>query len=242
MDIELSGLSKKFGQYEALAPTDLTLVAGKIYGLAGLNGAGKSTLLRLIYGLLAPTTGSVSFNRQPFQRSNVELRKKLFFLPDIPLTYPNFSVIRHLGMVLKVYDKLGDGIEQKVYDLLEECDLTAHFKSPMGSLSRGQLYKVCLIAMIAVDPQVWLFDEPFASGMDPQGFDLLNSVCRKATGAGKTVVFSTQIIEVTHGFADEILVIHKGHCVFNDALETLETSNAIERRNLDILFQKLKQP
>src|SRR3954463_8624490 len=171
MKIELRSDSKAYGRVQALDRVSVDIETSHIVALLGANGAGKTTLLRCLAGIAAPDGGAIMYNDEQFHRDNIELRRRLTFLPDFPVVFYEMTVLRHIGMVLRLYGVQDEGLEQRVLDLLRQFDLLTIAENPMNSLSRGQIYKAALVALIATDPELWLLDEPFASGMDPHGIN-----------------------------------------------------------------------
>lgn len=178
--------------------------------MIGLNGAGKTTLLRSLAGLVAPTRGEIILNSQPYRRDSLPLRREIFFLPDFPVMFAQHTPLQHLSLLLRVYERDPAGLEDTLVGLLRDFDLLALAETPLGHLSRGQIYKVALAALIAVRPSLWLLDEPFASGLDPQGLAMLKQHARAAAAAGATVLYSTQILEIAEKFSDLLCVIDRG--------------------------------
>src|SRR5262245_31811354 len=103
MKIELRAVSKSYGRSRALDRASLEISSGwQIIAILGANGAGKTTLLRCLAGIAAPDSGEILFNDEPFERDNLDLRRQVFFLPDFPIVFYEMSVVRHIGMVLRV--------------------------------------------------------------------------------------------------------------------------------------------
>lgn len=239
MKIELRAVSKTYGKAHALDRASLEISAGQIVAILGANGAGKTTLLRCLAGIAAPDSGAIVYNDEPFERDKLELRRQLFFLPDFPVVFYEMSVIRHIGMVLRVYEKDEAGIETRVLQLLKDFDLFTIAENPLNSLSRGQVYKAALVALIAVNPEVWLLDEPFASGMDPHGINTLKRYAREAVEQGRTIIYSTQILEIVEKFSDKVCILHQGEVRAFDSVTLLE--NAGQGRGLVDIFRQLRE-
>lgn len=239
MKIELRAVSKSYGRARALDRASLEIGGGQIVAILGANGAGKTTLLRCLAGIAAPDGGEIVFNDQPFARDNMALRRELFFLPDMPVVFYEMSVIRHIGMVLRVFEREEQGIETKVLQLLKEFDLFTVAENPLNTLSRGQVYKAALAALIAADPEVWLLDEPFASGMDPHGINTLKRHARDAVARGSTIIYSTQILEVVERFSDRVCILHQGEVRAFDSVSLLQ--NRPEGGGLEEIFQQLRE-
>ena len=157
-----------------------------------------------------PTRGRVIYDGEPFTRDRVDLRKRLCFLPDIPYIVPSMTVARYIGLTLEAYEAFGSGIDDKVLKLLHEFVLIQHVESRLSELSKGELYKVGLVALLAVDTELWIFDEPFASGMDPPALSAFRMHVQAAALRGRTVVYTTQIIELAERLSDSVLVLREG--------------------------------
>lgn len=210
MRVVVRGLCKAYRDTPALVDCSLEIPAGRLVAVLGSNGAGKTTLLRCLAAVAAPDQGEILYDGQPFSRRRLDLRKRLLFLADPPYYYPHYTVLQHLAVVLKAYEVSGAGLEELLVGLLREFDLLLAVESPMGELSKGQAYKACLVAALVIDPDLWLIDEPFASGLDPHGLTILRERLRSAASRGKTILYSTQILEVADKFSDLICVLHRG--------------------------------
>ncbi len=229
MHIAIENLSKSFGSTKVLDSISLTLELGQIVVLLGPNGAGKTTLMRCFNGIISPDEGEVLYDDEPFRRDRIDLRQRMFFMPDFPHLYPDMKVLRHIGMVLELYNYDTRNFEDRVMELLAEFDLAHLGNCKLGTLSRGQAYKAALIPFLTINPELWILDEPFASGMDPRGLTAFQTLSRNAASEGRTVVYSTQILDVVHNFADRVCVIDDGLLhdftsvdEFYDHLETSE--------------------
>ena len=210
MKVELDRVTKAFGRRTVLDRISVQLPEGRVVSLLGANGSGKTTLLRLLAGVFNPDSGTISFDGRPFQRGDLGQRSKLFFMPDFPPLLGGETVLGHIGLTLRMFGRDGvPGIESTVCGLLEEFDLLPLIDAQTHTLSRGQSYKTALVSLLAVDPDLWLMDEPFASGMDPGGLTALKRHIRAGADRGKTILFSTQIVEILRETADHFLVIRE---------------------------------
>lgn len=239
MKIELRSVSKSYGKARALDRASLEIQEGQIVAILGANGAGKTTLLRCLAGIAAPDGGDIVYDDQPFSRDDLELRRRISFLPDFPVVFYEMSVLRHIGMVLRVYERDLEGIEERVLQLLRDFDLFTIAENPLNTLSRGQVYKAALAALIAVNPDVWLLDEPFASGMDPHGINTVKRYAREAVAEGRTVIYSTQILEIVEKFSDKVCILHQGEVRAFDSVALLE--NAGQGGSLEDIFRQLRE-
>jgi ABC-type multidrug transport system ATPase subunit len=241
VQIELRNVSKSYGKVNALDGVSLTLSPGQIVALLGPNGAGKTTLLRCLASLVAPDEGRIAFDGELLRRDRLDLRRRFAFLPDFPVGFARMTIIQHIGMVLRLYGADAPGAEQRVVELLRDFDLLPLADVPLAKLSRGQLYKATLSAVIAVDPELWLLDEPFASGMDPHGLMAFKKRAREAASRGRTVIYSTQILDVAEAFSDRFCLIHKGRMHAYDSLARLGELRTAGGSVLEELFEKLRE-
>jgi ABC-type multidrug transport system ATPase subunit len=214
---------------------------GQIVSLLGPNGAGKTTLIRCLAGIASPEKGEVHFDDQEFRRDRIDLRQRLFLLPDFPFLFWEQSVVRNIAMVLRVFEADEVGSETRVLELLRDFDMLPLALRPVSSLSRGQAYKAGLVAMIAADRELWLLDEPFASGMDPHGIDAFKRHARAAASRGRTVLYSTQLLDVAERFSDRVCVIHNGEIRAFDTLAALRERAADKGNVLQEMFRQLRE-
>jgi ABC-2 type transport system ATP-binding protein len=241
MRIELKGVVKAYRSVRALDHVSLEIEPGQIISLLGPNGAGKTTLLRCLTGVSAPDKGGVYFDGQEFRRDKLELRRRMYFLPDFPFHIWEESVLRNIGVVLRMFDADGPGAEERVLALLADFDLLPLALRPVNSLSRGQAYKAGLVAMMAADRELWLLDEPFASGMDPHGIDAFKQHARAAAARGRTVIYSTQLLDVAERFSDRVCVINKGELHAFDTLARLREQARDKDNVLEEMFRQLRE-
>ncbi len=241
MKIELRGVLKVYGSSRALDYVSLEIEPGQVVGVLGVNGAGKTTLLRCLAGIAGIDKGNIYYGGQVFRRDRLDLRKQLYFMPDFPYLFWEQTIIRNIAMILRLYEADGEGVEKRVADLLGEFDLLPLALRQVSSLSRGQLYKVGLVAMLAVDAELWLLDEPFASGMDPNGIDAFKTHVKEAVKRGRTVLYTTQILDIAERFSDRVCVIHKGEVRAFDSVENLRERSEDKDNVLQEIFRKFKE-
>jgi len=241
MKIELRGVLKSYRSIRALDHVSLEIEPGQIISLLGANGAGKTTLLRCLCGIASPEKGGIYFDNEEFRRARTDLRRRLHFLPDFPFQFFQQSVLRNIAIVMRAFEADTPGSEVKILELLREFDLLPVSLRPVGTLSRGQAYKAALVAMIAIDRDLWLLDEPFASGMDPHGIDAFKRHARAAAARGRTILYSTQLLDVVERFSDRVCVIHKGEVRAFDPLEQLRERAQDKNNVLGEMFRQLRE-
>ena len=241
MHISLKAVYKKYGRVRALQDVTLDIQPGQIVALLGPNGAGKTTLLRSLAGIIAPDYGTIQYDDQAFTRGRMDMRSRFMFLPDYPAAYPAMTPLQHIGMVLKIYGRDEEGIEDRVTEVMADLEVLPFLKVPMNTLSRGQLYKTILTPLVALNPELWLVDEPFASGMDPNGIMMFKRYARQAAAAGSTVIYSTQILDAAESLCDRVCVIHRGTIEAFSTMEEIKERMGGDEDPLDQLFASLKE-
>jgi ABC-type multidrug transport system ATPase subunit len=241
MKIELRGVLKAYRSVRALDHVSVEIEAGQIISLLGPNGAGKTTFLRVLTGIGVPDKGGVYFDDREFRRDDLELRRRIYFLPDFPFHFWEQSILRNIAIVLRTFEADGLGAEERILSLLADFDLLPLALRPLNSLSRGQAYKAALVAMLAADREIWLLDEPFASGMDPQGINAFKQHARAAAARGRTIIYSTQLLDVAERFSDRVCIIHKGEIRAFDTLDRLRAVAHDKDNVLEELFRRLRE-
>ena len=139
------------------------------------------------------------------------------------------SGLQHIGMVLRLYGQDTPDAQERVLDLLRGFDLLPLAGAKMITLSRGQIYKMALVALMAANPELWLLDEPMASGMDALGFREFRARARAAADAGATILYTTQILSVAEQLSDEVLVLHQGKVRARGPASGLHASGELEK-------------
>lgn len=224
MHIELQDISKTFGRTTALREVSLNVPPSSIIAVLGENGAGKSTLLRLLAGVIVPDEGLLRYDGQVYQRENLALRRRLHFTPDVPLLFPDQTVARNIATFAALYEKPVEGREKELGGWLADTGAAVLMQRTVGMLSRGQIWKVGMACVAAVEPELWLVDEPFASGMDALGMGAFRRLARHLADEGGTVIYTTQMIEMAADFSDRVCVIRDG------SLALWESSERIRQR------------
>jgi ABC-2 type transport system ATP-binding protein len=241
MRVELHEVTKRYGSTRALEAVSLTFSPGEIVAVIGVNGAGKTTLLRALAGIVAPEKGTIEFDGETFARNRLDQRKRFWFLPDFPPLLPEETVLANLSLFLRLFEADRPGVEERVLALLQQCDLVGLAHAPVGTLSRGQAYKTALIALLCADPQLWLLDEPFASGMDPVGIAVFRREARAAAARGRTVIYTTQWLEAVERLADRLCILQHGQVRACGSLPELRAQTGTTGQELGATLLKFTQ-
>ncbi|GAB5406017.1 MAG: ABC transporter ATP-binding protein [Aureliella sp.] len=234
MRVELQEMGKHFG----LKSISLAIERGQRLACVGTNGAGKSTLLRCLAGLYQPARGRVLLDDQPFDRRRHDLRLRLHYVPDNPPGHESQTVLGQIAEYLTAYQCASDERNRRVGELLKEFHLFDRRYYPLSQLSRGQRYKLSLVILIALDRELWLIDEPFASGIDGIGMDRFRQNVNDACQRGRTVIYTTQILEIAEAFSDQICILHNGEVAHMAAASEIKGS-ADQRPGLLNILEEL---
>ena len=214
--VDVKDLCRTFGQTEALQNVTLTVRPGQVYGLVGENGAGKTTLLKHLLGLLKPTSGTVQvFGMDPVANP-AQVLSQIGFLSedrDLPMWMRIDQVLHYYGGFFASWDS------EYAQELLSTFDLKAEQR--LKTLSRGQLARVGLLVAVAHRPKLLLLDEP-SSGLDPVvRQDILSAIIRTVADDGRTVVFSSHLLDEIQRVCDHVTMIHGGRVLLSDPLDEI---------------------
>ena len=201
-------LSKNYGSFQALAPVSFELNKGEITFLVGPNGSGKTTLLSCLSGLIRPSSGRVSVAGFDLYRDEVEVRRRLVYVPDVPRFYTELTAWEHLRFIA-LANQVTSGFDQKAEQLLRKLGLWEARDLFPHRFSRGMRLKLGLAFALIRPFEVLLLDEP-TSALDTEGVDLLIRELRRLRDQGATILLSTHDAQLIAQLADRHLSIHQG--------------------------------
>ena len=231
--IDISDLSRSFGAKTALASVNLSLTRGGVYGLVGANGAGKTTLIKHILGLLRAQSGSVRvFGLDPVA-DPVGVLSRIGYLSeenDLPGWMRVDELIRYSRAFYPLWD------DAYAEELRQTFALDPEAK--VRNLSKGQRARAGLLIALAYRPELLVLDEP-SSGLDPiVRRDILGAVIRTIADEGRTVLFSSHLLQEVEQVADHLTMIHQGRIVLSAPLDSIKESHRVDGRvpSLDEIF------
>ena len=202
--IEAQGLSKRYGDKTAVDDVTFTVRPGLVTGFLGPNGAGKSTTMRMILGLDAPSSGSVTVNGKPYVEHRDPLRQ-VGALLEAKAVHTSRSAYNHL-LALAVTHGIP---RQRVDDVLELVGLTDVARKRVGAFSLGMGQRLGLASALLGDPQVLVLDEP-VNGLDPEGIRWIRDLLRRLAAEGRTVFVSSHLMSEMAQTADHVIVLGRG--------------------------------
>ena len=217
--IEVSHVSRNFGDFRAVNDVSFSIPTGQIVGLLGPNGAGKTTTMRMITGFLAPSDGKVTIDGIDIAENPVEAKKKIGYMPESAQLYGEMIVEDYLIYIARMY---GQNPEEKVPALCTECGLKEVMSKNISELSRGNRQRVALAHALMNDPEILILDEP-TSGLDPNQVEDVRAIIREI-GKTRTVIISTHILSEVETICSRAIIISGGKLVADSSIENLKNS------------------
>ncbi|MCI6398057.1 ABC transporter ATP-binding protein [Lawsonibacter sp.] len=220
--IETKGLTKRYGDQVSVSNLDLHVQKGRIYGLLGRNGAGKTTTMKMLLGLTAPTSGSVSIFGRPLKGNEKRVLPRIGSLIESPGFYPNLTGTENLQIFARLR-----GLKSPNYikGALELVNLPYRDKKRYAQYSLGMKQRLAIALAVMHDPELLILDEPI-NGLDPIGIaevrDFIRALCEEQ---GKTILISSHILSEIALLADDIGIIDHGALLEEESLAELERKN-----------------
>lgn len=228
--LNISNLTKRFGNFTALDGVNLEVNKGEVYGFIGPNGAGKSTTIRVLLGILKATSGNATIFGQDVWKDAVDIHKRIAYVPGDVNLWPNLTG----GEVIDLFVKLrGTNNKSKREELIKKFDLDPTKKC--RTYSKGNRQKVALIAAFASDADLYILDEP-TSGLDPLMEREFQQCVLEAKQAGKSVLLSSHILSEVEKLCDKVSIIREGKIIESGTLDELR------HLTRTILVVETKQP
>jgi ABC-2 type transport system ATP-binding protein len=227
MMLTLSHVSKAYGSAKAKAVDDLSLdiAGGQIIGFFGPNGAGKTTTIKMVTGILAPDSGRICVNGYDIAKQPLEAKMCLGYVPDSPDMFLRLTGMEYLNFMGDMYRVPAGERETRIAQSAEAFEMTATLDTRMQSYSHGMRQKLIIMGVLLHQPEVWILDEPL-TGLDPKASFELKEMMRGHARAGKTVFFSTHVLEVAEKLCDKVVIINKGRMIFFDELDKLKARHS----------------
>jgi ABC-2 type transport system ATP-binding protein len=212
--LSLEGVSKSYGDFQAVRNLSFGVERGSICGFLGPNGAGKTSSVRMILGLSAPSAGTISV----LGGTGLSVRDRIGFLPEERGLYRKMSAIDCVVFLAGLKGVPASAARKRAKELLESQGLGPFMKQPVKALSKGMSQKVQLIATLVHEPELVILDEPF-SGLDPVNQEGLETIIRDLAAKGATVLFSTHIMQHAERLCEKVVMLTKGQKVFEGSLK-----------------------
>jgi ABC-2 type transport system ATP-binding protein len=221
--VEIENLSKRYGDFEAVSQLSLTVGAGELFALLGPNGAGKTTTIRMLMGILQPSAGSARIGGLNCFSDRVQVMRLVGYLPDEPVFYDYLrggEIIRFIG---EMHGFSTSEIALRTGAMLDRLELADAVNEFAVNYSKGMKKKLALICAMLHDPPLLILDEP-TNGLDPFATRTLHDIMREKVAAGRTLFFSTHLLDQAERLCSRMAIIHRGRLAAAGSLVELRAN------------------
>lgn len=232
--IELVGVTKSYGNKKALNNLNLTIEAGKIFGFLGHNGAGKSTTIKSLVSILEPSQGEIFFDGKNLKGNRLAIKQKIAYVPDSPDIFLQLTANEYWDLISAAYELQAS--DDRRQELIELFSLVGHEDETIESFSHGMRQKTIIIGALLPDPDIWILDEPL-QGLDPQAAFDLKKMIRQHAEKGKTVIFSTHVLDSAQQLCDDLAILKQGELLYNGSV--VDLLNAHPGASLESIYLKM---
>lgn len=219
--IEIININKSYnGTIKAVDNLNLVIKDGEIFGFLGPNGAGKTTTIKMITGIINEDSGEIRINGINKKTNPIESKRQFAFVPDSPDMFLRLKGIEYLNFMADMYEVPAQIRKEKIKTLAHRFEIESAIGDQIQSYSHGMRQKIVLMGALIHNPSVWILDEPM-TGLDPKSSFTLKEMMREHANGGKTVFFSTHVLEVAEKICDRIAIINKGKILFCGTLKEM---------------------
>lgn len=231
--IKISHVTKKYGSKKALDDVSFEVNDGEIFAFIGHNGAGKTTLIKSIVGIHEFDEGEILINGKSIKKEPIECKKVMAYVPDNPELYENMKAVDFINFICDMYEVSVATREKNIRRFAEMFEMTESLGSEIKSFSHGMKQKVALMAALAHEPKVLIMDEPFV-GLDPRAIFDMKELMHEMAKAGKTIFFSTHILDVAEKLCDRVAIVKKGQIVKVGSMKAVKGDKSLEKVFLEL--------
>lgn len=231
--ISLQNLTKRFGSQTAVDTLSFEIPAGQIVGFLGPNGAGKSTTLKMLTGMIEPSGGTATICGFDLCRDSLEVKRHVGFVPESGAVFESLTGLEYLEMIAALYGIPADPARARIRQFIAFFDLSFETLTAklLGAYSKGMRRKVVITAGLLHNPPVVFFDEPL-DGLDANAAVGFKALIQTLAREGKTIVYSSHILDVVERVCDRVIIIDKGKLLLDgkpDELVATHSSGTLER-------------
>lgn len=231
--IKISNVTKKYGEKKALDKVSFDVDEGEIFAFIGHNGAGKTTLIKAMVGVHNFDEGEILINGKSIKKEPVACKKELAYVPDNPELYGNMRAVQFINFICDMYEVEKERREQNIKKYAEMYEISQNLNDTIDSFSHGMKQKVALIAALAHEPKILIMDEPFV-GLDPKAVFDTKEVMREMVKDGKTIFFSTHILDVAEKLCTKVAIIKKGKIMKVGSMKEVKGDKSLEKVFLEL--------
>jgi ABC-2 type transport system ATP-binding protein len=219
--ISVSNLQKHFGAAYVLKGINFSFDKGQVIGYIGPNGAGKSTTIKILTGIIPDFEGDVNILGMDIRKQPLEIKQQVGYIPEQAAIYEVLTPLEYLTFIGRLYGLQQSEIDKKSWELLRLFSLADKADMRMNGFSKGMKQKVLLISGLMHNPEIIFLDEPL-SGLDANAVILVKEILSQLKHAGKTIFYSSHIMDVVEKISDRIIIIDQGKFIADGTFESLK--------------------
>lgn len=236
--LEFTDVSKSYnGKTKAVDGLNLKVNDGEIFGFIGHNGAGKTTTIKMLTGILKNDQGYIGINGISITDNPIEAKMQFGYVPDSPDMFLRLKGIEYINFMADMYDVDNSVRKERIKELSDRFEMNDALGDKIESYSHGMRQKIVIMGVLVHSPSVWIMDEPM-TGLDPRASFTLKEMMREHADSGKTVFFSTHVLEVAEKICDRVAIINKGKLLFCGTLpelrEHFKANESLEKMFLEM--------
>lgn len=232
--IEIKNVSKTYnGKKKVLKNISFKIEGGEIFAFIGHNGAGKTTMIKCIMGILDFEEGDILVDNKSIKEEPLECKRIMAYVADNPDLYENMKAIDFINFICDMYEVSEDIRRENTLKYAKMFEIEDKLNDDISSFSHGMKQKIALIAALAHNPKVLIMDEPFV-GLDPKAVYDMKEIMRDMAKDGKTIFFSTHILDVAEKLCDRVAIIKDGTIVKVDKMKDIKGDESLEQVFLEL--------
>ena len=232
--IEIKNVSKTYnGKKKVLKNISFKIESGVIFAFIGHNGAGKTTMIKCIMGILDFEEGDILVDNKSIKEEPLECKRIMAYVADNPDLYENMKAIDFINFICDMYEVSEDIRRENTLKYAKMFEIEDKLNDDISSFSHGMKQKVALIAALAHNPKVLIMDEPFV-GLDPKAVYDMKEIMRNMAKDGKTIFFSTHILDVAEKLCDRVAIIKDGTIVKVGKMKDIKGDESLEQVFLEL--------
>ena len=232
--IEIKNVSKTYnGKKKVLKNVSFKIESGEIFAFIGHNGAGKTTMIKSIMGILDFEEGDILIDGKSIKEEPLECKRIMAYVPDNPDLYENMKAIDFINFICDMYEVSEDIRRENTLKYAKMFEIEDKLNDDISSFSHGMKQKIALIAALAHNPKVLIMDEPFV-GLDPKAVYDMKEIMRDMAKEGKTIFFSTHILDVAEKLCDRVAIIKDGTIVKVGKMKDIKGDESLEQVFLEL--------
>lgn len=232
--IEIKNVSKTYnGKKKVLKNISFKIESGEIFAFIGHNGAGKTTMIKCIMGILDFEEGDILVDNKSIKEEPLECKRIMAYVADNPDLYENMKAIDFINFICDMYEVSEDIRRENTLKYAKMFEIEDKLNDDISSLSHGMKQKIALIAALAHNPKVLIMDEPFV-GLDPKAVYDMKEIMRNMAKDGKTIFFSTHILDVAEKLCDRVAIIKDGTIVKVGKMKDIKGDESLEQVFLEL--------